>query len=141
MVESKNQFLRSLFANENVPTTTRGKLTFISVGSKFRSQLSELMEKLSGTGTHFVRCVKPNLKMVDHLFEGGQILSQLRCSGMTSVLELMQQGFPSRAQFSELYNMYKKFLPPKLSSLDPRLFCKVGNYSNDFLLVSFGLNL
>lgn len=137
MLESKNQFLRSLFTVEGPPTATRGKLNFISVGSKFRSQLGELMEKLSGTGTHFVRCIKPNLKMVDHLFEGGQILSQLRCSGMTSVLELMQQGFPSRAQFLDLYNMYKKFLPPNLSSLDPRLFCKalfkaLGLNENDF---------
>ena len=56
-----------------------------------RSQLNILMEKLSSTGTHFVRCVKPNLKMVDKLFEGAQILSQLQCSGMTSVLDLMQQ--------------------------------------------------
>lgn len=44
---------------------------------------------------------------------------------MTSVLELMQQGYPSRAQFSELYAMYKKYLPPDLARLDPRLFCKV----------------
>ena len=29
-------------------------------------------------------------------FEGGSVLSQLQCAGMTSVLELMQQGFPSR---------------------------------------------
>lgn len=46
-------------------------------------------------------------------------------SGMVSVLDLMQQGYPSRTQFSELYNMYKKYLPPELSRLDPRLFCKV----------------
>jgi len=32
-------------------------------------------------------------------FEGGSILSQLQCAGMTSVLELMQQGYPSRFQF------------------------------------------
>lgn len=63
--------------------------------------------------------------MVDHRFEGGQILSQLQCAGMGSVLELMQQGFPSRTQFSDLYNTYKSYLPPKLAQLDPRLFCKV----------------
>lgn len=63
--------------------------------------------------------------MVDHEFEGGAILSQLQCSGMTSVLELMQQGFPSRAPFHDLYNMYKKYLPSELARLDPRLFCKV----------------
>ena len=78
-------------------------------------------------GTNFIRCMKPNPKMVDRLFEGGQILSQLQCSGMTTVLELMQQGYPSRAPFNELYNMYKKYLPKELARLDPRLFCKVRN--------------
>ncbi len=51
-------------------------------------------------------------------------MSQLQCAGMTSVLELMQQGFPSRTPFSELYSMYKLFLPAELARLDPRLFCK-----------------
>lgn len=46
-------------------------------------------------------------------------------SGMGSVLELMQQGFPSRTQFSDLYNMYKKYMPADIARLDPRLFCKV----------------
>lgn len=32
-------------------------------------------------GSSFVRCIKPNLKMVSHQFEGAQILSQLQCSG------------------------------------------------------------
>lgn len=49
----------------------------------------------------------------------------LSATGMVSVLDLMQGGFPSRAPFSELYNMYKQYMPPKLTRLDPRLFCKV----------------
>ena len=44
--------------------------------------------------------------------------------GMVSVLDLMQQGFPSRTQFAELYAMYKSYLPKELARLDPRLFCK-----------------
>lgn len=63
--------------------------------------------------------------MVDHKFEGGNILSQLQCSGMTSVLELMQMGYPSRAVFSDLYNMYKKYMSEDLKRLEPRLFCRV----------------
>ncbi|XP_054269239.1 myosin heavy chain 95F isoform X2 [Macrosteles quadrilineatus] len=133
--ESKNPFLQSLFAGTS--GTLKGKLTFISVGSKFKTQLGELMDKLKSTGTNFVRCIKPNQKMVDHHFEGGSILSQLQCSGMTSVLELMQQGFPSRTGFSDLYEMYRKFLPPELARLDPRLFCKalfraLGMNENDY---------
>ncbi|BFZ10301.1 hypothetical protein BsWGS_13340 [Bradybaena similaris] len=119
--DSKNPLLKKLFQDTS---TAAGKLNFISVGSKFRKQLVLLMDKLRATGTNFIRCIKPNAKMVDHMFEGSNILSQLQCAGMVSVLDLMQQGYPSRTQFSELYNMYKKYLPPELSRLDPRLFCK-----------------
>ena len=102
-----------------------GKLAFVSVGSKFRSQLGSLMKKLEGAGTHFVRCMKPNGAMVPSQFEGAQVLSQLQCSGMASVLALMQQGYPSRTQFKDLYGMYRASMPPDLARLDPRLFCKV----------------
>lgn len=119
--DSKNPLLKRLFRDAQAST---GKLNFISVGSKFRKQLTVLMDKLRSTGTNFIRCIKPNAKMVDHMFEGANILSQLQCAGMVSVLDLMQQGYPSRTAFLELYNMYKKYLPPELSRLDPRLFCK-----------------
>ncbi|XP_015589785.1 myosin heavy chain 95F isoform X2 [Cephus cinctus] len=119
--ESSTTFLRTQFANQSCQ---KGKLTFISVGSKFKTQLGELMEKLKSNGTNFVRCIKPNNEMVDHQFDGNSILGQLRCSGMTSVLELMEHGYPSRVPFQELYNMYKSYLPPELAKLDPRFFCE-----------------
>ncbi|NWU04950.1 MYO6 protein, partial [Cephalopterus ornatus] len=143
--ESKDKFVRELFeANTNNNKDLKqkaGKLSFISVGNKFKTQLNLLLEKLHSTGSSFIRCIKPNLKMTSHHFEGGQILSQLQCSGMVSVLDLMQGGFPSRASFHELYNMYKKYLPEKLARLDPRLFCKalfkaLGLNENDY---KFGL--
>jgi myosin-6 len=123
--DCRNRFIRELFASETDSTRQHtGKLNFSSVGSKFRSQLTDLLERLRSTGTNFIRCVKPNLRMVPGWFEGAQILSQLQCSGMTSVLSLMQQGYPSRASFQDLYNMYKNHMPPALTRLDPRLFCK-----------------
>uniref|UniRef100_A0A3Q0R0Q3 Unconventional myosin-VI n=1 Tax=Amphilophus citrinellus TaxID=61819 RepID=A0A3Q0R0Q3_AMPCI len=129
--ESKDRFVRELFENSNNSKDVKqkaGKLSFISVGNKFK-------------GSSFIRCIKPNLKMISHQFEGAQILSQLQCSGMVSVLDLMQGGFPSRAPFHELYNMYQKYMPPKLTRLDPRLFCKalfkaLGLNENDY---KFGL--
>ncbi|XP_048841049.1 myosin VIa isoform X5 [Brienomyrus brachyistius] len=142
--ESKDGFVRELFESTNNSKDAKqkaGKLNFISVGNKFKTQLNLLLEKLRSTGSSFVRCVKPNLKMVSHQFEGSQILSQLQCSGMVSVLDLMQGGFPSRAPFHELYNMYKQYMPAKLTRLDPRLFCKalfkaLGLNENDY---KFGL--
>uniref|UniRef100_A0A8C8G4W0 Unconventional myosin-VI n=1 Tax=Oncorhynchus tshawytscha TaxID=74940 RepID=A0A8C8G4W0_ONCTS len=142
--ESKDRFIRDLFENSiNAKDSKQkaGKLSFISVGNKFKTQLNILLEKLRSTGSSFIRCIKPNLKMVSHQFEGAQILSQLQCSGMVSVLDLMQGGFPSRAPFHELYNMYKQYMPAKLTRLDPRLFCKalfkaLGLNENDY---KFGL--
>uniref|UniRef100_A0A8B9LQV8 Unconventional myosin-VI n=1 Tax=Astyanax mexicanus TaxID=7994 RepID=A0A8B9LQV8_ASTMX len=134
--ESKDRFVRDLFENNSNSKDSKqkaGKLSFISVGNKFKTQLNLLLEKLRSTGSSFIRCVKPNLKMVSHQFEGAQILSQLQCSGMVSVLDLMQGGFPSRAPFHELYNMYKQYMPDKLTRLDPRLFCKA-------LFKALGLN-
>ncbi|XP_032356250.1 myosin VIb isoform X3 [Etheostoma spectabile] len=142
--ESKDKFVRELFENSITNKDSKqkaGKLGFISVGNKFKTQLNLLLEKLRSTGSSFIRCVKPNLKMVSHKFEGALILSQLQCSGMVSVLDLMQGGFPSRAPFHELYNMYKQYMPDKLTRLNPRLFCKalfkaLGLNDNDF---KFGL--
>uniref|UniRef100_H0V943 Unconventional myosin-VI n=1 Tax=Cavia porcellus TaxID=10141 RepID=H0V943_CAVPO len=135
--ESQDKFIRELFessTNNNKDTKQKaGKLSFISVGNKFKTQLNLLLDKLRSTGASFIRCIKPNLKMTSHHFEGAQILSQLQCSGMVSVLDLMQGGFPSRASFHELYNMYKKYMPDKLARLDPRLFCKA-------LFKALGLN-
>ena len=62
-----------------------------------------LQDKLRATGTNFIRCIKPNSKMVDHMFEGANILGQLQCAGMVSVLDLMQQGYPSRYLLLRVY--------------------------------------
>ena len=77
----------------------------LSVCLSVQTQLNDLMTKLESTGASFIRCLKPNMSMESHRFIGGQILSQMQCAGMVSVLELMQGGFPSRAHFSDLYQM------------------------------------
>ncbi|CAG0922973.1 unnamed protein product [Notodromas monacha] len=130
--EAKNHFLKSLFETVDQPKRS-GKLNYVSVASKFRGQLNELMEKLQSTGTSFIRCIKPNGKMAPKDFDGGGILSQLQCAGMGSVLKLMQQGYPSRTGFQSLHEMYKQYLPGKLARLDARLFCKA-------LFKALGLN-
>ena len=145
--ESSDPFIRNLFPPPPKPSKSmKGggnskKLAFESIGKKFRLQLNLLMKKLSKTGSNFIRCIKPNDGMKAQMFEGGQILSQLQCAGMVSVLHLMQEGYPSRTPFATLYDKYKTLLPPKLVRLDPRMFCKalfhaVGMNNEDF---AFGL--
>lgn len=47
--EAQNRFIQALFANAGESQSCRGKLSFISVASKFKTQLQELMDKLSST--------------------------------------------------------------------------------------------
>lgn len=63
--------------------------------------------------------------MIDNQFEGALSLMQLKCLGMISVLELMEHGYPSRAPFNDLYNLYKEYLPAELKKLNPKIFCEV----------------
>ncbi|OTF76177.1 myosin heavy chain 95F-like protein, partial [Euroglyphus maynei] len=134
MLESSNQMLKNFFHADtqhqhqpNFSSTSLAdksvRLSAESVGSKFRKQLADLIGKLESTGTHFIRCIKPNLKMVAQNFDGGCILSQLKCSGMISVLQLMQHGFPSRATYAQIYDLYSSRLPSRLSTIEPRFFC------------------
>ncbi|CAI4222421.1 unnamed protein product [Auanema sp. JU1783] len=126
--ESSFKFLCKLFESEPIPVASpqkvSKKLQSLSVCSKFRTQLNVLVEKLRNTGTHFIRCIKPNSNMHPKEFDGLAILGQLRCAGMGSVLKLMQKGYPNRTSFNDLYDTYKKILPQDLARLHPRLFCK-----------------
>lgn len=123
--QSTCPLLVSLFSSSSLESSKPGnKLKAQSVGSKFKTQLTALLDKLESTGTHFVRCIKPNSQMSPWQFDGSVILSQLQCAGMTSVLKLMQYGFPSRTSFGSLYSSYQKNLPPNLARMDPRLFSK-----------------
>jgi myosin-6 len=131
---SKDPFMKEIFTpveGEKLPK--QGKLTLISLGTKFKAALASLMSKLQSTRASFVRCIKPNQKFIPKEFTGGEILSQLQCAGMVTVMDLMQGGFPSRTAFAELYDMYKAALPPALAKLDPRTFAKA-------LFKALGLN-
>ncbi|XP_045447182.1 myosin heavy chain 95F [Melitaea cinxia] len=130
--ESNNTLVQQLFEMSD-NNNAKGKLNFISVGAKFQSQLSQLMDKLKENGTNFVRCIKPNSRMVGREIEGSLVLTQLQCSGTIAVLALMEHGFPSRAPFADLHAMYRSYLPPKLHSLSPKVFCQA-------IVHSFGLS-
>ena len=121
LMNSRDKFVVRLVSS-STDKSTKGKLSYISVGEKFKRQLRELLEKLEKTRSHFIRCIKPNMPQLPDVFEGVDILQQLHCGGMLEVLNLMQKGFPARTDFKSLYDMYKLYLPPLLANLDPRTF-------------------
>lgn len=57
------------------------QLFYISDRSTFwmQLQLQSLMETLSTTEPHYIRCVKPNNVLKPAIFENFNIIQQLRC--------------------------------------------------------------
>lgn len=130
VIESSDTFVANLY--ERMPKNeraVRGKLTFVSLGTKFKKQLTVLMEKLGANGAHFVRCIKPNMALKPAQFDGVDVLNQLHCGGMMEAMELMQKGYPSRVDFTTLHDLYKGFLPPQIQKLDAKIFCEALIYA------------
>lgn len=76
-------------------------------------------------GVSFVRCIKPNSSQKNGEFVDKYVIAQLNGSGMTDMLKLMQNGFPCRIQFTDIYEIYKPLMPSALSSLEPHMCFKV----------------
>ncbi|OEL18826.1 Myosin-6 [Dichanthelium oligosanthes] len=80
---SRCSFVSSLFP----PSEESTKSTkFTSIGSSFKQQLQALLETLSSTEPHYIRCIKPNNVLKPAIFENSNVLQQLRCGiGKTKV--------------------------------------------------------
>jgi myosin heavy subunit len=66
----------------------RSAIRGISVGSQFRASLQSLMSDLEATQPHYIRCIKPNLNKAPSSLDAGEILRQLRYSGMMEAIRI-----------------------------------------------------
>lgn len=78
-----------------------------TVGSKFKTQLAELMAALKPTQPHFIRCIKSNTLKVSHTFDSGLVLRQLRYLGLKEVVKIRQLGYPVRRTHKEFADRYR----------------------------------
>ncbi len=79
--------------DSNISTITMQSIT---LSARFQSQLSSLMNILSISSPHFVRCIKPNnLKKPDTL-RLPIVLQQLRYSGVLEAIQIRKSGYPIR---------------------------------------------
>lgn len=53
-----------------------------------QQQLQQLLETLSHTEPHYIRCVKPNNVLKPAIFENKNVLQQLRCGVRGSYLQI-----------------------------------------------------
>ncbi|KAL1548316.1 myosin-8-like [Salvia divinorum] len=120
---SSCSFISSLFPP--LPEESSKSSKFSSIGSRFKQQLQSLLETLSATEPHYVRCIKPNNYLKPSIFENGNVLQQLRCGGVMEAIRISCAGYPTRKTFQEFINRFK-ILEPNASngSCDEVAGCK-----------------
>ncbi|KAK7121855.1 hypothetical protein R3I93_022826 [Phoxinus phoxinus] len=77
-----------------------------TVGDKFRSSLSLLMETLNATTPHYVRCIKPNEEKLPFEYDSKRVVQQLRACGVLETIRISAQSYPSRWTYIEFYSRY-----------------------------------
>ncbi|KAL2556956.1 Myosin-6 [Forsythia ovata] len=120
---SNCSFVSSLFPMSNEETSKQSK--FSSIGSRFKQQLQALLETLSATEPHYIRCVKPNNLLKPAIFENHNVLQQLRCGGVMEAIRISCAGYPTKRPFDEFVDRFSILAPEVLDgSTDEVTACK-----------------
>ncbi|KAL7001573.1 Myosin-1, partial [Sarracenia purpurea var. burkii] len=91
----------------------------LSVATKFKAQLFQLMHRLESTTPHFIRCIKPNNIQSPGIYEQELVLQQLRCCGVLEVVRISRSGFPTRMSHQKFARRYGFLLLDNGASQDP----------------------
>ncbi|KAL9273072.1 Myosin-11-like protein, partial [Drosera capensis] len=124
---SKCTFVAGLFppVPEERTKTSNKSSKFSSIGSRFKSQLQQLMETLSSTEPHYIRCVKPNNLLKPAIFENINIMQQLRCGGVLEAIRISCAGYPTRRAFFEFLNRFGLLAPEIIErNYDEKVACQ-----------------
>lgn len=78
-----------------------------TVGTQFKESLSQLMDKISLTEVHYVRCLKPNALKSANCFSHGDIVNQLRCAGVIEAIRVSRSAYPSRIPHIECVKKFR----------------------------------
>ncbi|KAI3667969.1 hypothetical protein L6452_43040 [Arctium lappa] len=105
-------FVSSLFPTSSEDSSKSSK--FSSIGSRFKQQLQQLLETLSSTEPHYIRCVKPNNLLKPAIFENHNVLQQLRCGGVLEAIRISCAGYPTRKPFDEFVDRFGILAPEVL---------------------------
>mmetsp|Transcript_17371 Transcript_17371/g.24755 ORF Transcript_17371/g.24755 Transcript_17371/m.24755 type:complete len:1182 (-) Transcript_17371:445-3990(-) len=77
-----------------------------TVATKFRSQLTALMNSISETRTRYVRCIKPNPEKLPVRLNLLSTAEQLRCAGVLSAIAISRAAFPTRLHHEDFIERF-----------------------------------
>ncbi|XP_010625074.1 unconventional myosin-XIX isoform X1 [Fukomys damarensis] len=92
----------------------------LTVVSKFKASLEQLLLVLHSTTPHYIRCIKPNSQGQPRTFLQEEVLSQLEACGLVETIHISAAGFPIRVShqsFVERYSLLRRLRPHTPSGL------------------------
>uniref|UniRef100_A0A669PJ51 Unconventional myosin-XIX n=1 Tax=Phasianus colchicus TaxID=9054 RepID=A0A669PJ51_PHACC len=116
---SKDDLLQKLFPiaeNHQNNTKTQNRAAVVTVVSKFKSSLENLMQILNSTKPHYIRCIKPNADCKAMTFRKEEVLSQLQACGIVEAITISAAGFPIRISFQSFTDRYEILRKSRRSS-------------------------
>jgi myosin heavy subunit len=84
----------------------RSSIRGFSVASQFKQSLQSLVDDLEKTQPHYIRCIKPNLHKAPNSFSSGEVLKQLRYSGMMEAIRIRREGYALREDHLSFFNRF-----------------------------------
>ncbi|EFC48085.1 myosin [Naegleria gruberi] len=115
MQKSQLPFIKKLFVDQQSSGGSGAGVRFQTVGNKYKKQLSDLIQLLSSTEPHFIRCIKPNNLQKPGIIQAPSVLEQLKCNGVLEGIRISRKGYPGRIKFNEFVKRYELLAKDKKS--------------------------
>ena len=110
---SSNSIISSEFAAttaEAAPTkkcrSSNSNIMAVTVWTKYKNQLSQLMAGLHQTESRYIRCIKPNSLKESLLLEHDLTISQLRSCGIVGSVTIARSAFPNRMPIKNVLSRF-----------------------------------
>ncbi|KAK2816296.1 hypothetical protein Q7C36_022567 [Tachysurus vachellii] len=104
--KSVDPLLQSLFADADTDGNPRGHSRVVTVVSKFKNSLENLMKILHSTTPHYTRCIKPNPDCKPLTFKKEEVITQLEACGIVETIHISAAGFPIRVSYDNFVQRY-----------------------------------
>ncbi|XP_070249364.1 unconventional myosin-XIX isoform X2 [Myotis yumanensis] len=117
--QSEDPLLKVLFPTDpeeksQEEPSGKSRTPVLTVVSRFKASLEQLLQVLHSTTPHYIRCIKPNSKGQAQTFLREEVLSQLEACGLVETIHISAAGFPIRVShrnFVERYALLRQLRP------------------------------
>ena len=85
----------------------------LTVSNEFKDQLQVLMDTVTCTEPHFIRCIKPNPQNLPDVYDRPSVTEQLRYGGVLQAVQVSRAGYPVRANHADMWLDFRCVLASK----------------------------